>query len=99
MRNFEEVNGMSFEPEKIYLHDPHGYFENDYVGDNTVTWSEEQIDDNDYEYIKSPQNLAQPDAYSLLAAVRAILSVGICEKDYKYLDKALDLINKSEHFS
>ena len=45
------------------------------------------------------QNLPKADAYSLLADVRAILSAGICEKDYKYLEKALDLINRSEHFS
>ncbi len=48
---------------------------------------------------KSPQNLSKADAYSLLAEVRAVLSVGICEKDYKYLEKALDLINDGEYFS
>ena len=50
-------------------------------------------------YEKAPQNLPKADAYSLLAEVRAVLCVGICEKDLNYLQKALDLINESEHFS
>ena len=46
---------MSTEPDRIYLHDPHGCFDEDTeAGDNnTVTWSEERIDENDYEYIRS----------------------------------------------
>jgi hypothetical protein len=46
---------MSTEPDKIYLHDPLGCFDEDTeAGDNnTVTWSEERIDENDYEYVKS----------------------------------------------
>lgn len=44
---------MSYEPNIIYLHDPHGYFENEYIdGDNTVIWSEDQMDKNDYKYIR-----------------------------------------------
>jgi hypothetical protein len=66
---------MSTEPDRIYLHDPHGCFDEDTeAGDNnTVTWSEERIDENDYEYVRNPQKLSKSDAYSLLAEVRAEL--------------------------
>ncbi len=70
---------MSTEPEKIYLHDPHGYFDddNDYMGINTVMWSEDRIDEADYEYIRSHKNLAKPDAVS--GEVRKH-GGGFCEK-------------------
>ena len=48
------VNKTTSEPEKIYLHDPHGYFEEDYSGEcNTVVWSEDRISENDYEYVRA----------------------------------------------
>lgn len=56
---------MSFEPNKIYLHDPDGYFSEEYSAiDNTVVWSEDRISDDDYEYILS--------SHAVLADVRAI---------------------------
>jgi hypothetical protein len=47
---------MSFEPDKIYLHDPHGYFDAESLGCETVTWSEDRIDENDYEYVRVKYN-------------------------------------------
>ena len=64
---------MSLEPEKIYLHDPHGVFdEAGHGGKETIVWSEDRIDENDYEYTRSPKNLPKADVYSLLSDVRAL---------------------------
>lgn len=47
---------MSLEPDRIYLHDPYGCFEEqNYCENNTVLWSEDKISDVDYEYIRYPQ--------------------------------------------
>lgn len=42
-----------FAPDKIYLHDPHGYFDDDSGKDNTVMWSEDKINEDDIEYIQT----------------------------------------------
>lgn len=68
-----------------------------YIGDPEITHCPE-CGSAEIEETK-PQSLPKADAYSLLADVRAVLCVGICEKDLNYLQKALDLINESEHFS
>lgn len=41
----------TFEPDKIYLNDPHEYFSGD-CNENTVTWSEDRINVEDHEYVK-----------------------------------------------
>ena len=49
-------NKITYEPKIIFLHDPHGYFEEDYSGEgNTVVWSEERINENDYEYVRATE--------------------------------------------
>ena len=66
---------MSTEPDKIYLHDPHGVFDEDgHNGLETVTWSEDRIDENDYEYVR----------LAVLGDVRAIYDELLEELMYLY---------------
>lgn len=42
---------MNLAPDRIFLHDPCGVFENEWQTNvETVMWSEDRIADNDYEY-------------------------------------------------
>ena len=68
------------EPDKIYLHDPDGYFEENGLGDNTVLWSEDRVDDKDYEYIRASK-AALADVTELLELIRIIPCT--CKAGYK----------------
>lgn len=64
---------MSLEPNKIYLHDPLDTFNDDSLNPfESVTWSDERIDEGDYEYIRSSQNV---DVVDVKEDIQALLQV------------------------
>ena len=74
---------MSLEPDKIYLHDPHGVFdEAGHGGKETAVWSEDRISEGDYEYIRSHQSL---NSNALLKEMKAAFDELLIEAMHLYL--------------
>ena len=84
-------NKITYEPAKIYLHDPHRYFEEDYSGEgNTVVWSEDRISENDYEYVRASRILKNKGVIKEANEEELTEAIKYCVSTFK------DLIDKQE---